>query len=77
MRGQVRGTARDRARTKSAINNYQASNYVRAAEGVAQCLNTEPKPRDNRSPKVPNRSPEVPKHCAIRWRHTPSQCPAT
>ena len=38
MRGQVPGTARDRARIKSAINNYQASNYVKAPEGVAQCL---------------------------------------
>ena len=39
------GTARDKARTQSAINNYQASNYVRAPERAAQCLVTEPKPR--------------------------------
>ena len=38
MRGQVPGTTRGRARTKSAINNTQTSGYVRAPEGVAQCL---------------------------------------
>ena len=36
MRGQVPGTARDRARTKSLINNTQTSVYVRAPEGVTK-----------------------------------------
>ena len=41
MRGQVPhvpGTTRNGRRTKSAINNSQASGYVRVPEGVAQCL---------------------------------------
>ena len=38
MRDQVPGTTRNGGRTKSAINNFQASGYVRAPEGVAQCL---------------------------------------
>ena len=38
VRGQVPGTTRNGGRTKSAINNSQASGYVRAPEGVAQCL---------------------------------------
>ena len=60
MRGQVPGTTRNGGRTKSAINNSQASGYryVRAPEGVAQCR------------CLPNRSPEVSKHGAGRWRNT-------
>ena len=54
MRGQVPGTTRNGERTKSAINNSQASGYryVRAPEGVAQCR------------CLPNRSPDVSKHSA-------------
>ena len=37
VKGDVPGT-RGGVRTKSAINNYQVSGYVRASEGVAQCL---------------------------------------
>ena len=36
VKGQVPETTRGRARTKSAINNYQASGYIRAPDGVAQ-----------------------------------------
>ena len=38
VRCQVPGATRGRARTKSATNNTQTSGYVRAPEGVAQCL---------------------------------------
>ena len=38
VRGQVPGTTRNGGRTKSAINNFQASGYVRVPERVAQCL---------------------------------------
>ena len=42
VKGQVPGTICNGARTNSAINNTQTSGYVRAPEGVAQCLGTEP-----------------------------------
>ena len=48
VRGQVPGTTRGRARTKSAINNTQTSGYVRAREGVARCL-SKPKPRGTKA----------------------------
>ena len=36
MRGQVPGNIRNEVRTNSAINNPQASSYIRAPEGVAR-----------------------------------------
>ena len=39
MRGQVPGTKRNGARTKSAIDNTQTSGYVSAPEGVARRYN--------------------------------------
>ena len=67
VRGQVSGTTRGRARTKSAINNTKTSGYVRAPEGVAQCLGL---PRHRT--EVPNRSTDVPaaQYGASRWRHS-------
>ena len=65
VKGHVPGTTRNGGRTKNAINNFQASGYVRAPEGVAQFTEA-----PNQSPEVPNRSPEVPKRGASRWRHT-------
>ena len=38
VKGEVPGATRGGVRTKSAINYYQASGYVRAPDGVAQCL---------------------------------------
>ena len=69
VRGQVPGTSRNGGRTKSAINNFQASSYVRAPEGVAQCLGL-PRHRTE-APRYLTETPrtEVPKHGASRWRH--------
>ena len=38
VRGQVPGTTCNWARTKSAINNTQTPGYVKAPEGMVQCL---------------------------------------
>ena len=47
--GQVPGTTRNGGRTKSEINNFQASGYVRAPKewrNASVYRGTEPKPRD-------------------------------
>ena len=59
VKGEVPGTTRGGVRTKSAINNYQASGYVKAPEGVTQCLG------------LPRHQAEAPtaQYGASRWRH--------
>ena len=60
--GQLPGTTHGRARTKSAINNYLASGYVREPEGVARRGIGAEDPKDR-----PPRSSA--KYDATRWRH--------
>ena len=63
VRGQLPGATCNRARTKSAINNYQAPGYVRAYEGVARDICAEYPERSTQveHPEYPSATPESPR----------------